>query len=137
MVPTLNAGRLPDQPTCPTEPQVELIVLIAHKLLIKAANPIEDLTWPTTKIDRIYRSCVVGVMPSCTADHKWGLKRCGNRPSYVSRSLRYPRPPHVVRTCLLQNCDTLADVIWGVLRMYVYADNDPTPCRTNSGIKTC
>src|SRR5215467_9151136 len=127
MVPTFDAGRLPDQPTCPTEPQVELIILTAHKLLVKEANPIKYLTRPTPEIDRIHRSRIVLVMPPCTADRKRRLKRRCHCPPNVSRSLRYPRPPHVVRARLLQNCYTLADIIWGVLRMGVDADNDPTP----------
>src|SRR6516162_8354698 len=113
MVPTFDAGRLPDQPTCPTKPQVELIILIAHQLLIKEANPIKHLTRPTTEIHRIHRSRVVRIMPPGTADRKRGLKRRGHRPPYVSRSLRYPRSPHVIRARLLQNCDALADVIGG------------------------
>src|SRR5712691_1450200 len=136
MVPTFDAGRLPDQPTCPTEPQVELIILIASKRLVKEANPIEYLTWPTPEIDRIHRSRVVLVMPPCTADCKGGLKRRGHRPPYVSCALRYPRSTHVVRARLLQHCYALADVIGGVLRMGVDADNDPTACCTNSGVQT-
>src|SRR6266487_6958927 len=136
MVPTFDAGRLPDQPTRPTEPQVELIILSAHKRLVKEANPIKHLTRPTPEIDRIYRSRVLRVMPPCPADRKRGLKRRGYRPPNVSRALRYPRSTHVVRARLLQNCYALADVIGGVLRMGVDADNNPTPCCTNSGVQT-
>src|SRR2546430_17001879 len=97
MVPTFDAGRLPDQSPCPTEPQVELIILSAHKRLVKEANPIEYLTRPTPEIDRIYRSRVLRVMPPCTTDRKRGLKRRGHCPPNVSRALRDPRSPHVVR----------------------------------------
>src|SRR5262249_39670684 len=103
MVPTFDAGRLPDQSPSPLEPQVELVILIAHQFLVKEANPIKHLTRPTPEIDRIYRSCVVRVMPPCTADRKWGLKRCGHRSPYVSRALCYPRSPHVVRARLVQH----------------------------------
>src|SRR5438445_12487494 len=120
MVPTSDAGRLPDQPTCSTEPQVELVILIAHQLLVKEANPIKHLTPPTPEIHCIHRSPVVRVMSPCTANRKRGLKRRCHRPPHVSRSLRYPRSPHVVCTRLLQNCQALADVIWGVLCMDVY-----------------
>src|SRR5205809_3304496 len=104
MVPTFNAGRLPDQPTCPTEPQVELIILIAQELLVKEANPIKHFTRPTPEIDRIHRSRVVLVMPPCTPDCKRGLKRRCHCPLNISRSLRYPRSTHVVRARLLQHC---------------------------------
>src|SRR5215831_17785131 len=136
MVPTFDARRLPDQPTCPTESQVELVILIAHQPLVKEANPIKHLTPPTPEIHRIHRSRVVRIMTPCTANCKRGLKRRCNRPSYVSRSMRYPRSSHVIRACLLQNCDALADVIWGVQRMDVYTDNDLTPGCTNSGVQT-
>src|SRR5256885_15767987 len=135
MVPTFDAGRLPDQPPCPTEPQVELVILIAHQFLIKKANPIKHLTRPTPEIHRIHRSRVVRVMPPCTANCKRGLKRCRHRTPHVACSLRYPRSPHVVGARLLQHCQALADVIWSVPRMDVYAHNDPTPGCTNSGIK--
>src|SRR5215467_5319883 len=135
MVPTFDARRLPDQAPCPTEPQVELVILIAHQLLIKEANPIKHLTPPTPEIHRIYRTRVVRVMPPCTADRKRGLKRRGHRPPQVSRALRYPRPPHVIRPCLLQHCEALTDVIWGIVRMDVYTDNNPTPCCLNSGVQ--
>src|SRR4029453_18181402 len=96
MVPTSDAGRLPDQPTCPTEPQVELVILIAHQLLVKEANPIKHLPRPTPKIHRIHWSCVMRIMPSCTADRERGLKRRGYRPPHVSCSSRYPRSTYVV-----------------------------------------
>src|SRR5262245_3366251 len=136
MVPTSDAGRLPDQPPCPTEPQVELIILIAHQLLVKEADPIKHLTRPTPEIHRIHRSRVVRVMSPCTANPKRGLKCRCHRPPHVSHSLRYPRSPYIVCARLLQNCQALADVIWGVLRMDVYTDNDLTAGCTNSDVQT-
>src|SRR5262249_44029692 len=137
MVPTFDTRRLPDQPPCPTEPQVELVILIAHQFLVKEANPIKHLTRPTPEIHRIHRSCVVRVMPPGTTDRKRRLKCRCYRPLHVPRSLRYPRSPHVIRPCLLQNCQALADVIWGVLRMHIYTDNDLTPCCTNGSVQPC
>src|SRR5215813_6127784 len=101
MIPTFDAGRLPDHPPGPREPQIELVILITHQLLVKEANPVKYLTGPTPEIDRIHQASVVRVMPPCTAARKSRLKCRRHRLSYVSRPLRYPWSPHVIRPGLL------------------------------------
>jgi len=53
LIPALDSWRLPDSPPSPGNAQIEFIVLVSDKFFVKQSDLVEDLTRPTTEIDRV------------------------------------------------------------------------------------
>jgi hypothetical protein len=135
MIPALDSRRLPDHSTSPHNPQVEFIILAAYQVVIEKADPVKYFASPAAKINSIKRAFIVRVMTARTPDRKWRLKRRRNRAPHKTFSFSDPWTPNVVCMGFLEYSETLKDIIWGVLRMRVHANDDLPPRNLNGRVE--
>src|SRR5207253_8622532 len=123
---------LPEGTACAQEAETELIVLIADQLLVEQAEAFQHRSPPTAEIDGINGTFVFDPMESGPADREPTIEGGGNAALQIGASAGQPGAANLVGPGFHQGGHALAQVVRGVLRMGIDADDD-FPARRPDG----
>src|SRR5215510_4977911 len=135
IIPRTNARRLPQFRTSTHQTQAQVVILVAHQFLIKAANLFQRRLPPAAKVNRIDLTFVIDRVRTGTTRGKRRLKcqRDGLLPIIASRGP--PGSADIGRARLLQHLNTLSHVIWRVFRVRVHANENVATRHTYGSIQ--
>src|SRR5439155_13329755 len=120
MVPTLYLDRLPDLTSVARKPEVEFVVLILNKLLVKKTDSIENFTAPAAKIDGIDDAGMIGIVPAGASVRKRRLK--SGRDCFTDSSLAFgdPGTTDIISSRFTQELHALINIIRSIVCMDVH-----------------
>src|SRR6266576_4815659 len=115
---------LPNPTTATDDPKVELIILIANKLLVKESDSVENLAAPTSEVNRIDRTGIMRIMSTRATASKRGLESSCDGFAHPFPTLGNPRATDVVGSCFLEDFYALTNVVRSISRVSVHPDDD-------------
>ena len=111
IIPAFNSGRLPNNSTASSKPQVELIILGVQHFLIKKPYAIKNITPPTAIGNRIYLAFEVNIVETGSAHGKWRMICSCDGRLQVIFGPSASGPTDVIRSCFIQYRETLENVV--------------------------